>query len=113
MDGYLGVATASRRLVLAYRPELVGDLRSRPLPRLTRYTMTRWGQVARAIEAARDDGPAIENEETLHTVEPGHDLTGVTFPPIWSGYDHDLGVGDLLHRDVKALRLGASVRRSS
>jgi DNA-binding IclR family transcriptional regulator len=59
------MASASGRLVLAHRPELVENLRSRPLPRLTRYTTTRWGQVAQAIEAARDDGLAIENEETL------------------------------------------------
>ncbi|MFG2039873.1 IclR family transcriptional regulator [Dactylosporangium sp. NPDC048998] len=58
------LTTAAGRLVLAHRPELIEDLRSRALPRLTRYTVTNWGQVANSVELARDNGVAIEHEQT-------------------------------------------------
>ncbi|MFC5000442.1 IclR family transcriptional regulator C-terminal domain-containing protein [Dactylosporangium cerinum] len=59
------LATASGRLVLADRPELLEALRSRSLPRLTRYTATGWGHLARSVDAARGDRLAVENEQSL------------------------------------------------
>lgn len=58
------LTTAAGRLVLAHRPELIDDLRSQALPRLTPYTVTNWGQVTNAVGLVRDSGVAIEQEQT-------------------------------------------------
>jgi DNA-binding IclR family transcriptional regulator len=58
------LTTSAGRIVLAHRPKLVDDLRSRTIPRLTRYTVTNWGQIANAVELVQETGIAIEHEQT-------------------------------------------------
>lgn len=59
------LASAVGKIVLADRPDLAAEVRSHPLPRLTRYTPTNWAQVSRTIEGVRDGGVAIEHEQTM------------------------------------------------
>ncbi|UGQ11415.1 IclR family transcriptional regulator [Yinghuangia sp. ASG 101] len=55
-------ATAVGRLVLAERPELVEELRTRPLRPMTRYTPTSWPQLMAILGHVRDTGVAQEAE---------------------------------------------------
>jgi DNA-binding IclR family transcriptional regulator len=75
------LTTAAGRLVLADRPDLVEDLRSRVLPRLTPYTVTDWHRIAADVARARDTRVAVEHEQTLlgwGCVAAGvHDIDGV------------------------------------
>jgi DNA-binding IclR family transcriptional regulator len=57
------LTSAAGRLVLAHRPELVEDVQSRGMPRLTRYTVTNRDQLADAIDRVRDSRIAIEHEQ--------------------------------------------------
>ena len=57
------LATAAGRVLLAERPELVGHLRSRPLPPATRYTITSWPRIDAALDTVRGTGVAIEQEQ--------------------------------------------------
>ncbi|MFI5915754.1 IclR family transcriptional regulator C-terminal domain-containing protein [Dactylosporangium sp. NPDC051541] len=57
------LTTAAGRLVLADRPDLVEDLRAKPLPRLTPYTVNHWGQIARTFTDVQATGVAIEHEQ--------------------------------------------------
>ncbi|MEV4140033.1 IclR family transcriptional regulator C-terminal domain-containing protein [Dactylosporangium sp. NPDC049742] len=75
------LTTAAGRLVLAHRPDLVEDVRSRALPRLTRYTITNWHRIAVDVARVRDTRVAVEQKQTLlgySCVAAGvHDRDGV------------------------------------
>jgi DNA-binding IclR family transcriptional regulator len=59
------MSTATGRMLLAERPDLAEAHLFRPLPRMTPYTPPSQTRVAAAVAAARDNGYAIENEESL------------------------------------------------
>ena len=56
-------ATASGRVLLADKPDLLDRLRSRPLRASTPHTSTSWPRVSASLAAVRDTGIAIEREE--------------------------------------------------
>jgi DNA-binding IclR family transcriptional regulator len=57
--------SAAGRLLLADRPHLVDSLKRQPLGRPTRYSLTAWPQLSGSIQAARDNGFAIEMEQSM------------------------------------------------
>jgi DNA-binding IclR family transcriptional regulator len=58
-------ATALGKALLAHDPDLVADVLARPLPRLTRATLTTRQAVERALESVRTVGYAAEREEAI------------------------------------------------
>jgi DNA-binding IclR family transcriptional regulator len=58
------LTTAAGLVLLADRPELTDDLRSRPLPRATPHTTRTWPRYMDAIQAVRDGGVATEHEQS-------------------------------------------------
>ncbi|MEV6984737.1 IclR family transcriptional regulator C-terminal domain-containing protein [Sphaerisporangium sp. NPDC051017] len=63
LDSPAVLATAAGRILLADRLDVAERLRSRPLPRFTRQTLTSWRGIERELQAVRDTGTAIEHEE--------------------------------------------------
>jgi DNA-binding IclR family transcriptional regulator len=59
------LTTAAGLVLLADRPELTDDLRSRPLLRSTPHTVTTWPRLLDAIQSVRDGGVATEHEQSI------------------------------------------------
>jgi DNA-binding IclR family transcriptional regulator len=59
------LATAAGRILLADRPELAEELAAQPLVRPTPYSVSTWRGLFETARAARDNGLAIEHEQSL------------------------------------------------